>query len=70
MALSDLLAESRRAASPGTDGVVDEDRVARDADRLREVVSMWRCYPDRFVDYLCSLNPHNTFHLYFYQRFA
>ena len=25
-------------------------------------------YPDRFVDYLCSLDPNNTFHFYFYQR--
>lgn len=25
-------------------------------------------YPDIFVDYLCSLNPDNTFHFFYYQR--
>ena len=25
-------------------------------------------YPDRLIDYYCSLNPNNTFHFYWYQR--
>ena len=25
-------------------------------------------YPDRLIDYYCSLNPDNRFHLFFYQR--
>ena len=25
-------------------------------------------YPDRLIDYYCSLNPKNTFHCFFYQR--
>lgn len=38
-------------------------------DDMRQVIAYWRDYPDRFVDYLCSLNPKNTFHMYFFQRF-
>ena len=36
--------------------------------QLRRLISFWRCYNDKFVDYLCSLNPNNTFEFYFYQR--
>ena len=36
--------------------------------QLRETISYWRLYPDKFIDYMASLNPDNTFSLYFYQR--
>lgn len=44
------------------------DSIKEHLDPLRETIAFWRMYPDLFVDYLCSLNPHNTFHFYFYQR--
>lgn len=47
---------------------VNEDSILQHSDKLRELIAYWRVYPDRFVDYLCSLNPNNTFHFYFYQR--
>ena len=37
-------------------------------DKLRQTISYWRVYPDKFIDFLCSLNPNNSFHLFFYQR--
>lgn len=37
-------------------------------DEYRELINYWRWYPDRLIDYYCSLNPDNTFHFYFYQR--
>lgn len=47
---------------------ITEEVLDQHLDELRRTISYWRVYPDRFVDYLCSLNPNNTFHLFFYQR--
>lgn len=47
---------------------VTEERIKKDSSRLRQVVSFWRAYPDLFIDYLCKLNPNNSFHFFFYQR--
>ena len=47
---------------------VTEELLLDYLDEFREVIAYWRLYPDRFVDYLCSLNPDNTFHFYFFQR--
>lgn len=44
------------------------ERIKEDMPLLKDLISYWRLYPDRFVDYLCSLNPNNTFKFYYYQR--
>ena len=64
MALADLL-----TVKPENRNIeITEDLLRKDLDRYRELIAYWRMYPDRFVDYLCSLDPNNTFHFYFYQR--
>ena len=65
MALKDLLEynESKQVRE-----AVDRERIRQDKKQLEELISFWRCYPDIFVDYLCSLNPDNTFHFFYYQR--
>lgn len=47
---------------------VTPEMVQQYMPQLRRLISFWRCYNDKFVDYLCSLNPNNTFEFYFYQR--
>lgn len=42
--------------------------IADNLPKLRQLIAFWRVYPDKFVDYLCSLNPNNSFKFYFYQR--
>ena len=44
------------------------ERIKEDMPLLKDLIAYWRLYPDRFVDYLCSLNPNNTFKFYYYQR--
>lgn len=48
--------------------VVSEEVLRKNVDKLRQLIMYWRMYPDKFVDYLCSLNPKNTFKFYSYQR--
>lgn len=67
MALSDMLATVQRGSRREVD--VSEESVLRHIGKMRELVAYWRAYPDRLVDYMCSLNPRNSFHLYFFQRF-
>lgn len=47
---------------------VDEKKVRKNIYHYQKIISYWRLYPDKFVDYLCSLNPNNTFRFYFFQR--
>ena len=47
---------------------VTKETILNNMEDLRAIIAYWRVYPDRFVDYLCSLNPDNTFHFFFYQR--
>lgn len=47
---------------------ITRERIQSDLPRLQQLISYWRWYPDKFIDYLCSLNPDNTFHFFFYQR--
>lgn len=42
--------------------------ISANAAKMRELIAFWRVYPDKLVDYLCSLNPNNSFRFYFYQR--
>lgn len=47
---------------------ITRDRIRDDLPQLRKLISYWRVYPDKFIDFLCSLNPDNSFHFFFYQR--
>lgn len=70
MSLKQLLQQDSIVTLGG--GTVHEDItpdvIRDDLSGLRRVIAYWRVYPDKFVDYLCSLNPNNTFKFYFYQR--
>ena len=69
MALRDLLKNNPLSHhSLGTVDDITKERIQQDLPQLRKLISYWRAYPDKFVDYLCSLNPDNTFHFFFYQR--
>lgn len=67
MALEDILKMSGGSKEKEVD--LSEESVMKHIDKYRELIAYWRMYPDRFVDYLCSLNPKNSFYFYFYQRF-
>lgn len=70
MALEDILSGMERgidANGPAT-GEITKDRIREDLPDLQKLISFWRVYPDKFVDYLCSLNPENKFKFFFYQR--
>lgn len=68
MSLDELLAKDIGVVKKDVMEDVSKERVVRDMPRLRQLVAFWRVYPDLFVDWLCSLNPNNTFHFFFYQR--
>lgn len=65
MALSNLL--NMNNSSSRKPEVVKGDIVEHLEDYQR-IIAYWRKYPDKFVDYLCSLNPDNTFKFFFAQR--
>ena len=67
MSLKNLL-ETAGVTSQQKDIEITEELLIKDIDRYRELINYWRWYPDRLIDYYCSLNPKNTFHLFFYQR--
>lgn len=64
MALQDLLDLS---SSKGKKIGLSEERIRAQLPIIRQYISFWREYPDKFVDFLCGSNPKN-FQLYFYQR--
>ncbi len=65
MALNDLV-QMREAKVKDADS--RKGQIIDHLDDFRHLISFWRVYPDLFIDFLCSLNPHNTFHFFFYQR--
>lgn len=65
MALDDLLKIS--AAHIGA-GEVDEETIIKNIDQYRQLISYWRMYPDKLIDYYVSLAPDHPFKLFFYQR--
>lgn len=67
MSLKKLL-ETAGVTSQQKDIEVTEELLNEHIDEFRELINYWRMYPDRLIDYYCSLNPKNTFHLFFYQR--
>lgn len=66
MSLNNLLEADQSGKHEQVD--INEGVILKHSEKLRKLISYWRLYPDRFVDYLCSLNPKNTFHFFFYQR--
>ena len=66
MALKNLLSVEKNISAP-TVALEDitKDRIKKDLPQLRKLIAYWRVYPDKFVDYLCSLNPDNTFKFFF-----
>lgn len=67
MSLQDLL-EIEKKGRIQQDEEITKERILEHLNDYREMISYWRLYPDKFVDFLCSLNPENTFHFFFYQR--
>ena len=65
MALSDLLGVEKKRKGYSE---ITEDVLREHVDEYRQLIAYWRMYPDRLIDYYCSLNPKNEFHLFFYQR--
>lgn len=47
---------------------INKDDVREHLADYQRIIAYWRKYPDKFVDYLCSLNPDNTFKFYYIQR--
>lgn len=67
MSLSDLI--QKGSINPHKkEEEITKERILRNLDKYRDMISYWRLYPDKFIDFLCSLNPDNTFHFFFYQR--
>lgn len=70
MALKDILSRVRKKTNQAKAQKVeiDKDSVRENLDKYQHIIAYWRKYPDKFVDYLCSLNPGNTFKFYYFQR--
>lgn len=66
MSLKDIIAKNQERNNQHED--ITEERLKKNMPEIINMISFWREYPDLFVDFLCSLNPDNTFHFFFYQR--
>ena len=66
MALRDLLRKTKKQKQVKVE--IDKERIKEDLGYYQKIIAYWRKYPDKFVDYLCSLNPDNQFKFYFSQR--
>lgn len=66
MALSNLLSfiNEREKAKKEISKKEVEDKLGA----YQRIISYWRRYPDKFIDFLCSLNPNNKFKFYLVQR--
>lgn len=69
MSLKDLLGTS----SSSFGGIKEDTEVTREIilknlNKYQQLISYWRMYPDRFIDYMCSLDPDCNFQFIFYQR--
>ena len=47
---------------------ITPELISENLPQFRKLIAFWRVYPDMFIDYLCSLNPNNTFRFFYYQR--
>lgn len=70
MALADIVSRDLgiKKSNVGILEDITPERLKRNLPKFQQLLAFWREYPDLFIDYLCSLNPHNTFHFFFYQR--
>ena len=66
MALKDLLRSVIHKSHQADE--ISKEAILEHLDDYRKLISFWRTYPDKLIDYYCSLNPDNTFHFFFYQR--
>ena len=66
MALKDLLRSVTHKSHQADE--ISKEAILEHLDDYRKLISFWRTYPDKLIDYYCSLNPDNTFHFFFYQR--
>lgn len=60
--LLDITVKKNKKAEINTKGVKEN------IEDYQKIIAYWRKYPDKFIDYLCSLNPNNTFKFYYSQR--
>lgn len=66
MALSNLL--SIAAKDKKTVEEIDTSKILNNLEKYQRIIAYWRRYPDKFVDYMASLNPDNKFQFYPTQR--
>lgn len=68
MSLNELIKEKFNVRKKVESEEITKERILEHLDDYRRMIAYWRQYPDKFIDYLCSMNPDNTFHFFFYQR--
>lgn len=68
MSLRQLIKDKFKIAKKVESDEITKERIVENLDYYRQMIAYWRQYPDKFIDYLCSMNPDNTFHFFFYQR--
>lgn len=69
MSLKDLLSNSKKKEHRKSIKVeIDKNQIINNLAIYQNIIDYWRKYPDKFIDYLCSLNPDNSFKFYFFQR--
>lgn len=68
MSLRQLIKDKFKVAKKIESDEITKERIVEKLDYYRQMIAYWRQYPDKFIDYLCSMNPDNTFHFFFYQR--
>lgn len=66
MALSNLIEATNHDRQAFTE--IDKQKIIDNLPQYQRIIAYWRRYPDKFVDYLCSLNPNNKFKFYTFQR--
>lgn len=66
MSLQNLLKTTQRPIQKKIE--IDKNKIRNNFEYYQRIIAYWRKYPDKFIDYLCSLNPDNTFKFYFFQR--
>ena len=71
MSLQEVIAASSKTISRFNDDTeVTPELIEKNLDEYRSLIAYWRLYPDKFIDYMCSLDPNCHFKFFFYQRVA
>lgn len=68
MSLKSLLKTTLKIDKTSKVVEIDKDKIRENLEIYQNIIAYWRKYPDKFIDYLCSMNPDNTFHFYYFQR--